>query len=124
LITLIAQILLFLGYRKIERFALLTGTTPLQSMKPTLTKMNLQLKPIQVGRQAILVDVLLQILLETPCPSRRVVPLGIHLDVTAPLRFKLPKQDLLGVVALVRNRILSTLFSRSFCSLVDKKGEM
>ena len=89
--------------------------------------MNLLLKTHQVGRPVNLVVVLqllLWTLLETLCHFRRTVPLDIDLDATAPLRFKLPKQDLLGVVALVRNRILSTLFSRSFCSLVDKKGEM
>ena len=102
-------------------------------MKPTLTKMNPQFKTLQVGRPVNLVvalQLLLWTLLETMFHFRRTNPLAIDLDAIIPLRFKLPTQNLLGAVVVVviaarlANRFLSTLFSRSFCSLVDKKGEM
>src|SRR3954464_378578 len=127
LIALIAQILLFLGCQKIEKFAQWTGITQLLCKKLILSEMLLELKPHQVGRSVNLVvalQLLPWILLEMLPPFRRTNPLVINLDAVATLRPKLPEQDLLGAVVLAASRILSTLFSRSFCSLVDKKGEM
>jgi hypothetical protein len=94
-------------------------------MKLILTEMHIMLQTQQVGRPVNLVvalQLLPWILLEMLPPFRRTNPLDI--DVVATLRPKLPEQDLLGAVVLVASRFLSTLFSRSFCSLVDKKGEM
>ena len=76
----------------------------------------------RVPKIHLVLKLLLWILLETLFHFRRVIPLD--LDASAPLRLKLLAQNLLGSVVLVVIRILSTLFSRSFCSLVDKKGEM